>query len=506
MSSHSLSFPLAPEGAARFEASVFDDPAFAGGRVRAIRSHETWLDTRDGGLRACGLALSVVSAAGRHAMRPRHWPDHVDVDWTDAPIAGQSPDFTALPETYRDACPEAFSPGALASAFECALEGRERLLTCERTQVAVAIVHGSIAAGGKSIEVCEARLELHAGRQHEFLAVARSLFPFARLRLDFSSPAEKGFRLAAGVWGAPVGKIGASIHSQMNAAEAFTAVIESCLRQFSLNDAVVATADEVEAVHQIRVAIRRLRAALSLFAPILRGVEFERLKAEFKWLFASLGAARDLDVLREQVASSGKGLAAALDGRSLDALEERRRAAHIAAKRMLASPRVEALLFDTAAFIYAGEWRRSSERAQMRDRGLSVCEFASRRLGKRYREFQNMAKEFACLDSEGLHDLRISAKGLRYFFEFLEPLARGPKAHERFREGVDSLADVQDNLGQVHDIDTQCATLAAASQNDRAFLTTEWLWEMKSRRDDLLQRARRDTRRAARAKPFWEAI
>src|SRR6185503_4567996 len=60
-----------------------------------------------------------------------------------------------------------------------------------------------------------------------------------------------------------------------------------------------ACAGEAEAVHQIRVAVTRLRAAVAFFAPIVVDAEWLRLKKEIAWLNGPLGAARDSDVVVE---------------------------------------------------------------------------------------------------------------------------------------------------------------------------------------------------------------
>jgi len=55
-----------------------------------------------------------------------------------------------------------------------------------------------------------------------------------------------------------------------------------------------------EGVHQMRVGLRRLRAAISLFGDIVTGRDTEVLKDELKWLTEELGPARDLDVLAKE--------------------------------------------------------------------------------------------------------------------------------------------------------------------------------------------------------------
>src|SRR6266567_1687103 len=55
--------------------------------------------------------------------------------------------------------------------------------------------------------------------------------------------------------------------------------------------------DKPDAVHQMRVAVRRLRSTLQSFTGIIRGQDTRQLRDELKWLGGVLGAARDAEVL-----------------------------------------------------------------------------------------------------------------------------------------------------------------------------------------------------------------
>ncbi len=71
------------------------------------------------------------------------------------------------------------------------------------------------------------------------------------------------------------------------------------------NEELVRT-DQPEAVHQMRVALRRLRSALASYRPIFDGAVTEPLRAELAWLGGALGPARDLEVLRAGLAKQLK--------------------------------------------------------------------------------------------------------------------------------------------------------------------------------------------------------
>jgi len=67
------------------------------------------------------------------------------------------------------------------------------------------------------------------------------------------------------------------------------------------------TKGDPEGVHQMRVGLRRLRAAMSLFAALLGDRQTAAIKNELKWLAGELGPARELDVLVSRVVTPASG-------------------------------------------------------------------------------------------------------------------------------------------------------------------------------------------------------
>ena len=86
--------------------------------------------------------------------------------------------------------------------------------------------------------------------------------------------------------------------TELDCATAFQKIALDCVAKVRLHHSS-ACAGDAEAVHQIRVAMTRLRAAVSFFAPITVDAEWQRLKKETAWLNGPLGAARDSDVIVE---------------------------------------------------------------------------------------------------------------------------------------------------------------------------------------------------------------
>src|SRR3546814_13103303 len=120
----------------------------------------------------------------------------------------------------------------------------------------------------------------------------------------------------------------------MTAADAFRHIAQSCVRQFRLNEALLLAGRDAGALHQVRVALRRLRSAFSIFKPVIGGDAHTPLRDELRWLASELANARNLDVLLER----------AKPGALRDRIAASREAAYDAVGEVLASARVRALM------------------------------------------------------------------------------------------------------------------------------------------------------------------
>lgn len=208
--------------------------------------------------------------------------------------------------------------------------------------------------------------------------------------------------------------------------------------------------DLPDAVHQMRVTARRLRAVLLGFDREFLAGHTAGLRKDLGWLAAELGRARDLEVLRKRISTTALREGVVLT--ELDAqLAESHEHAHADAVTAMASARYAALLEELDAFVAAPPWSQQAHRP--------ASEELRHRLRRLWRQLDAAAGELEDADnSEGqdsnnaseralsLHDLRRRAKRLRYCTEAAEP-ALGASAGELSR----MLAELQDRLGRHHD-------------------------------------------------------
>jgi CHAD domain-containing protein len=283
-------------------------------------------------------------------------------------------------------------------------------------------------------------------------------------------------------------------------AEAFRIIAGSVLRHVISNQqAVLAT--NPDGVHQMRIGLRRMRAAISIFAELAQDDETLRLKRELRWLTGRLGPARDLHLLARQIRRSRSRD----PGRQsqLADVEARRAKAFAGAQRAIASSRYRALLRDLARWIEAGEWAATPT---LDDRLRDAADFADRVIAKRARKVLRRATELRELNVEQRHRLRIAAKKLYYAIGFFETLFSDRSARNRLANFQLKLKSLLDQLGALNDIavqqqltDTFSGAVDKRSRSNGAAPPRQ----DRAKIDRLLDSASRAGRDLAETKRFW---
>ena len=450
-----LKLSLSADAMRRIEASRVLEEHAAGPAVTR-RLHSTYFDTAEFGLGRRRGSLRVrrigrrriqtlkTASDGRHAVSVRG-------EWENE-IVGDEPDLAAFGRRALEAAGLSAS-AVLLPVFATVV--RRRFLAVQwplpdgaTADIEVAFDRGRIEAGGRREAICEMELELRHGPAAALLDLAAALRALVPLRIFQFEKSARGYRLATG---RPTGVVkaasprvaGADVEGML------VAVLRHCLAQAVGNEAVAAAEGSAESIHQLRVSLRRLRSALSLFRDVVPPAACERWSGEARGLLAALGPCRDLDVFAgellppvvEAVASPALTLLAEL------AAERRTRA--------LAGLTATLRQQETADFLLGlGVW---TERRGWRDDAAAgvaqvlkepAAAFAVRVLDRRRRKLRKVGKGFAGLDADHRHRVRINAKKLRYGLDFFaDLLPRG-----RVRGDLAALALLQDRMGRANDI------------------------------------------------------
>lgn len=217
--------------------------------------------------------------------------------------------------------------------------------------------------------------------------------------------------------------------------QALRQIVAECHADLLKFRAMVLASRRSIGIHQTRVALRRMRAALSLFRGAVHGPTDTRLvralSAEAKWLAGECGPARDLHVFLteavEEVPPGVKRIAARLARTHIER-----------ARTALSGARYNAFDGQLVTFIQGEPAEASSGRLE--DFGRSLLDHRHAKVGHR-------GRHLASLDDEQLHRLRIAIKKLRYAATFLRPAFASGTA----KAYIDATVRLQGALGAMND-------------------------------------------------------
>ncbi|MBN8462270.1 MAG: CHAD domain-containing protein [Dechloromonas sp.] len=309
-----------------------------------------------------------------------------------------------------------------------------------RSRIELVLDRGKIESDGRTTAICEIELELISGDVGDVFAVARQLQETLDLRPAVASKAERGYALFNNAQEKPFRAKAAVLDAGMSPVEAFRAIALGCLEQFQRNEnGLVSASEDPEYVHQARIALRRLRSAIKLFAPVLPADFVATYNLAWQNLGTALGESRNWDVF---VSETMPPILADFpnDRNTLRLLTEgRRRAkrARTASAHVVGLPDYSRLIVEFTAAVYGLQDQQRQD----------LTKFARKRLRSRDRQARLLAERVAELTPEDRHRMRICFKKLRYAIEFFTPLL-SPK---RLRPNLLALTQLQDELGLIND-------------------------------------------------------
>ena len=469
----------------------------------------TYYDTPDLALKRRGLTLRVREQGDRFIQTVKagdlnggdiltrgEWEDELAANRPD-PLAPRS--GARLPDGIADDLRPLFATDVTRTSV--AIE------PTPATRIEAAIDQGEIrAAGGNGVEpISEIELELASGDPAALYEVAMRLLEVAPIRIEPRSKSERGYRLGEGSAAAPpvVHAPPVILDPIMSVEAALQEIGRACLAHLLRNEAA-ALDGEPEGVHQMRVAVRRMRSAISSFKKLLPAADRRWISCELGWLVDVLGSARNLDVFAAELLPPAQAALQEADIEDLAAaLERARRAAYDRVGQAIHSERHAAGMLRLSHWFEARAWRKGAAE-QLPLLSSAIGEVAPRLLDRRWRELRKRSKGFRRSTADQRHKLRIAAKKLRYAIEFLGSLFDQAEL-EAF---VKRLKHLQDDLGYANDVHVAHdllpeLTYQAASRNaveSAGALVLEW-HENGLARDE--RKLRKRLRRLNHVEPFW---
>lgn len=418
-----------------------------------LRTHRVALRTRKAGRKLLQTVKCAAESTAGLSHRPeweRPFDGHFEFSAIDAPKVRKLLDKHA---------------GALHPVFTTRFRRETRLhAPGSGVQILFMIDNGEVIAGDRREPICELELELVEGSPQDLLELARQLAAELPLFPEDLSKAQRGFRLHLGETPAPRRAEPSAIIPTQSPVEAFRSLAFSCLRQWQANVEGACVGADPEFVHQLRVALRRLRSLFDLFAPALPADFVTDWDARLDALAGTFAPLRDLDVLCDELFApvlaapySLHGSEAVALARLGDALSAARRDARDALRARLDAATQGRHLLDLTAAL-------STLPDHLPDVIGTLPDFARDQLERLHRKARRRHRAANQDLPETLHALRIAIKRLRYAVEFFAPLM----PRKRTATYLAELVAMQGALGYINDVDVARERLAERAGDDTA--------------------------------------
>jgi triphosphatase len=477
-----------------------------GSAGRRLQLVSTYYDTVDRALRRRGLVLRVRERDGRFVQTVKS--DNAEAS---GPLArGEWEDAIPGPQPTRQA-PESgqFLPLELAERLVPLFQTEVKRQAIDLsphpdTRIEAAIDRGQIRAPGRQgrERISEVELELKSGVASALYDVALDLLAVAPVRLELRSKAERGYRLATAR-----SRRRTTTHFEppeldpgVSGDAALQRIGIACLERLLRNDAAVRRRSS-EGIHQMRVAVRRLRAVLSAFSRMLPPEQRRLASHELRWLANALGPARNLHVFASGL--MGRVPARLVEPAGLKALaaavERRRKTSYTAAVEAVRSPRYTGMILRLLRWFDACGWREDAASEALRQ---PIGSLAAGILDRRLHVVKQRGEDFDNQYPEQRHRLRIALKKLRYASEALTSLYDA----DAVRPFVRQLKLLQDDLGEIsdvrvaHQIVTELSRYGSGTIAEAGNRVVEWHEEGLADREPSL---RRHLDGLLEIKPFW---
>jgi triphosphatase len=508
-----LELVLSPDDAARLP-RVKLVAGLKAGRLRRRAVGMVWHDTADGALAQQGLALGESRGIWRlERLVPgtAFWPPGAP-----APVEEQAASLDLINQPLPSGLLQVARFDGVLTVLPLVRDGASMTLE---------LLHGTVGWGRKRRPACRMTLvgqgvdkegvgeaksgdvgagAVGANGEAAVFALAAALAEELDLAIPTASLAAEARAVATATSPAPRHRGAPNLPAGLTVADAFGFVLGHLADVILFNaPRAAAGRDGPEPVHEMRVAVRRLRSATALFRSAVGCPAVDAASLGLKALADRLAPARDWDVF---VAETAAAVAKVLpDDASLRRLcaaaERRRRHAYAALRAWLGSPDFRRLGITLAGLAGGRAWMAALEPTQLETLTLGLDEFASRALARRLHRLAAAGEAIEHLDPEALHAIRLHAKRMRYVAEVFAPLYPG-KAARRFMR---RLATVQDRLGRLNDSSVANGLLAelGASAGTRAHATGLVRGFLAARSGDTRGRIARAWERFHRLEPFW---
>ncbi|WP_316167182.1 MULTISPECIES: CHAD domain-containing protein [unclassified Bradyrhizobium] len=424
-------------------------------RNRGARKHlkSVYYDTPERTLWRNGLSLRVRQSGARfvQTVKAQRTGDPLRRAEWEAAVPSLAPDLALATPLIPEELREELQAAPLETVFVTDVHRHQRIIELPSGTVEIAFDRGALIAGERSLPVSEIELELKSGSTAAIYEIALRLAEHDRLRPSIRSKSARGYDLAADE--PPGAEKPRKLHFDpaVSLDETFAIILRGCFHH--LLQAVPAAEDgrDPEGVHQLRVSLRRLRAALHLMHAVGGNGRLAGLLADARWLAQSLSAARDWDVFQTSTLPAIAENCPTVAGfDSLRELAERQRSlGYRKLRHALSERRCAIFLLGLGEWIESRGWRSDVSPETLGQLAEPAIGFAGHILSERHQKLLKRGRHFKSLPPEQRHRVRLALKKLRYSVDFLLPFFAERKATKKYSE---KLAGLQEQLGHYNDM------------------------------------------------------
>jgi CHAD domain-containing protein len=233
-----------------------------------------------------------------------------------------------------------------------------------------------------------------------------------------------------------------------------------------------------EALHQVRIALTRLRTAILFFSPMVADSRRTQIREQLKWLNGHLGAVRDLDVAIERLKAVDAQRPRTIS--SYRSWLAKRLDSHRLLTRILRSARYRRLIEETSDWVERGSWSTKRNKKTAKQRASPIAEYSTGKLKLWQKKLLKKRRKLQKMGTEKRHRLRLLNKKLCYSIEFFEDMFRDER-FSRPQAALKHLRKAQKCLGQLND-DAKGQSLATALRRDGLSASVEVLGPKREKR------------------------
>ena len=434
------------------------------------RLETIYYDTSDHALFGHGMSLRVQRHGKRFTQTLRHHglgEQIPGIQTWQAPVDSRAPDLSCLAGIDAGTLPDCLESSPLLALFETRLRRQTRRLDLGGALVDVAFDDGVIETDSRQETLTEIALALQSGEPGVLYEIGMRLLELAPLRIASAGTVRRGYAMLSAAPPKAAKAAPSGVTRALAVDDMIGVVLAGCQAHLQANLLVAEDGRSPDGVHQMRVALRRMRSALSLLRREMPSPTMGTLAAEAKWAADQLGPARGWDVfLGTTLAAPQRAGTQGTDFAALrQAAELRRAPSYQAVRALLAAPRFGRFQLASSQWVARRGWRNEVDRAGLAVLAEPASAMASRVLTRLHRRALRQGAHFERLGAGERHELRITLKKLRYAAEFFLPLCAAVSQTPRY---LARLARLQDALGLDHDAATTQPLLDEAARASNA--------------------------------------